>query len=301
MVDVRRRLQGTLNRLYAHVPQEVISAGLSVADRLPIRRGRPVYEREWDVLVVLDACRYDMYRRLIGQSEATLSVASTSTVWMNRTFDDRYADEIQATAYISANPYAHKLDEERFGLLDHVWKDHWDDELGTIPPEPVTDHGIASARTGEYDRIILHYMQPHFPFVAEGPGFGRLSRGGFGLGDEESVNVWHMVENGDLDPRDVIDAYDANLEYVFESVEILLQNVDGTVAITADHGNALGEWGMWGHRAYVPSLALRKVPWDIRQCTDAGTYDAKWVPSEAESHATDAVEERLQALGYTDE
>lgn len=301
MSNVRRRLQKLLNGAYSHIPQSVISVGLSLVNRLPFRRGKPVYERDWDVLVVLDACRYDMYERIVGESGVIFSVASTSTVWMDRTFDDRYADAIQRTAYISANPYSHKLEDDRFGLLDHVWQDHWDDELGTIPPEPVTDHGIAAARTDTYDRVILHYMQPHFPFVADGPGFGKLGKGGFDLGEQESVNVWDMVEQGELDPADVIDAYDANLEYVFASVETLLSNVDGTVAITADHGNALGEWGMWGHRAYVPSLALRKVPWDVRHCTDSKGYTTTWDPNEANHETTDDVESRLRALGYADE
>jgi len=109
-----------------------------------------------------------------------------------------------------------------------------------------------------------------------------------------------MVERGELEPEEVVAAYDANLEYVFESVETLLENVDGTVAISADHGNALGEWGMWGHRAYVPSMALRKVPWDVRECTDSGSYETEWSPAEGEREADDGVQERLQALGYTD-
>ena len=295
------RFQRLLGRLVGAIPQWAIASGLEVVRRLPIRRGTPVYERDWDVLVILDACRYDMYQRVVGPSESITSVASTSTEWMRKTFADRYDDEIARTAYVSANPYSHKLDTGRFGLVDHVWKDHWDEELGTIPPDPVTDHGIAAARTGEYERVILHYMQPHFPFIADGEGFGRLGRGGFGLGEDDSANVWDMVERGELDPEDVIEAYDANLAYVFESVETLLENVDGTVAITADHGNALGEWGMWGHRAYVPSAALRKVPWDVRECTDSISYEPTWSPDDIDREADEDVQDRLQALGYTDE
>lgn len=295
------RLQGLLGRLVGATPQWAIAAGLDVVRRVPFRRGEPVYERDWDVLVILDACRYDMYQRIVGPSDSIMSVASTSTEWMRKTFAARYDDAMAATAYVSANPYSHKLDADRFGLLDHVWKDHWDEDLGTIPAEPVTDHGIAIARSGDYDRVILHYMQPHFPFIADGEGFGRLGRGGFGLGEDDSVNVWDMVESGELDRDVVSDAYDANLAYVFESVETLLANVDGTVAITADHGNALGEWGMWGHRAYVPSMALRKVPWDVRQCHDGGTYHPDWDPTVPDRQADEDVQDRLRALGYTDE
>lgn len=295
------RFQRLLGRLVDATPQWAIASGLEVLRRLPFRQGKPVYEHEWDVLVILDACRYDMYQRIVGPSDSVMSVASTSTEWMRKTFADRYDEEVARTAYISANPYSHKLDADRFGLVDHVWQTHWDEALGTIPPEPVTDHGIAAARSGEFDRVILHYMQPHFPFIADGEGFGRLARDGFDLGDGESVNVWHMVERGELDPDDVIEGYDANLKYVFESVETLLNNVDGTVAITADHGNALGEWGMWGHRAYVPSTALRKVPWDVRECTDDGNYEPEWSLDDVGRTADDAVQGRLQALGYTDE
>ena len=292
---------GLLGTAVDATPQWAIAGGLDVVRRLPFRRGTPVYEREWDVLVVLDACRYDMYQRVVGDSDALLSVGSTSTEWMDNTFTDRYAEAVASTAYVSANPYSHKLDASRFGLIDDVWRDHWDEDLGTIPAEPVTDHGIAVARTGDYDRVICHYMQPHFPFIADGEGFGRLGRGGFGLGDDDSVNVWDMVERGELDPEAVTEAYDANLAYVFESVETLLENVDGTVAITADHGNALGEWGMWGHRAYVPSMALKKVPWDVREATDRGSYTPDFDPDAVEEDADEDVTDRLRALGYTEE
>lgn len=292
---------GLLGTVVDATPQWAIAGGLDVVRRLPFRRGTPVYEHEWDVLVVLDACRYDMYQRVVGDSDALLSVGSTSTEWMDNTFTDRYAEEVASTAYVSANPYSHKLDAERFGLIDDVWRDHWDEDLGTIPAEPVTDHGVAVARTGDYDRVICHYMQPHFPFIADGEGFGRLGRGGFGLGEDDSVNVWDMVERGELDAAAVTEAYDANLAYVFESVETLLENVDGTVAITADHGNALGEWGMWGHRAYVPSMALKKVPWDVREVTDSGSYDPDFDPDAVEEGADEDVTDRLRALGYTEE
>lgn len=292
------------SRVVDAVPQRAIAAGLDVVRRLPVRRGTNVYDREWDVLVVLDGCRYDMYQSVVGQSDALCSVGSTSTEWMDNTFTSDHADEVAETAYVSANPYSNRLDESRFGLVDHVWRDHWDDDLGTIPPDPVTDHGVAVARETDLSRVICHYMQPHFPFVASGePAFGRLGRGGFGLGDEASRNVWHMLDAGEVDEDAVVAAFYDNLAYVFESVETLLANVDGTVAITADHGNAIGEWGMYGHRAYVPSMALKKVPWDVRTCTDRETYDpAASVDALGDrQRATDDVSDRLQALGYADE
>jgi len=295
--------QRVKERLVGAIPSSVVDLGLRTLHRLPVRRGTPVYERNWDVLVVLDACRYDMYREVVGSCDALDSVASTSTVWMDTTFGPAYDAEVAGTAYVSANPYSHRLDPARFGLLDHVWADHWDDDLGTIPAEPVTDHGIAVARSGRYDRVILHYMQPHFPFIGDGHRLGRLGRGGFGLGEDDSRNVWRMIERDELDREAVVEAYYANLAYVFESVETLLSNVDGTVAITADHGNALGEFGMWGHRAHVPIEPLRRVPWDVRVCSDGRTYEPTAdvdAPAGRDDTGND-VEERLAALGYAEE
>jgi hypothetical protein len=241
-----------------------------------------------------------MYQEVVGASDYIISVGSTSTEWMDKTFNNANSSIIADTAYISANPYSHRLSSTRFGLLDHVWKDHWSESLGTIPPQPVTDHGIAVARNTDYSRIICHYMQPHFPFIASGePAFGQLGRGGFGLGEEASCNVWHMLANGKVAEKDVIEAFYRNLDLVFSSVETLLQNVDGTVVITSDHGNAIGEWGMYGHRAYVPNMAIKKVPWDVRESEDDGEYD----PSMSGGNQTvdKSVLDQLTRLGYSSE
>lgn len=282
------------------LPQQIITSSLRFINRLPIRQGTNIYNRDWDLLVILDACRFDMYQEVVGASDYIISVGSTSTEWMDKTFNNANSSIIADTAYISANPYSHRLSSTRFGLLDHVWKDHWSESLGTIPPQPVTDHGIAVARNTDYSRIICHYMQPHFPFIASGElAFGQLGRGGFGLGEEASCNVWHMLANGKVAEKDVIEAFYRNLDLVFSSVETLLQNVDGTVVITSDHGNAIGEWGMYGHRAYVPNMAIKKVPWDVRESEDDGEYD----PSMSGGNQTvdKSVLDQLTRLGYSSE
>lgn len=289
-----------LGQVFSLFPGSIIDLGLKVLRKLRIRKGRHIYDHDWDVLVILDACRYDMYREIVDSGEPVLSVASTSTEWMDATFDEQYSDEITGTAYISANPYSQQLDNSRFGLVDHVWQDHWDDDVGTIRAEPVTDHGITAARSGEFDRVILHYMQPHFPFIG-GEQFGHLGRSAFDIGSGQGQNVWRMIERGEVDSESAVNAYYDNLRYVFESVNTVLENVNGRVVVSADHGNALGEWNMWGHRAYVPFRAVREVPWDERDCVDEKTYESDTVLSDIrESGADEDVEDRLRSLGYVD-
>lgn len=287
-----------VGRLLSLLPASTIDVGLRMLRKLRLRSGRHIYDHDWDVLVVLDACRYDMYRDVVGAGESVLSVASTSTEWMDVTFDDKYENEIANTAYVSANPYSQRLDESRFGLVDHVWRGHWDDDLGTIPAGSVTDHGIVVARSEEFDRVIIHYMQPHFPFIG-GKQFGHLGRGAFDIGNGEGQNVWRMVERGAAAPDEVVDAYYDNLRYVSESVKTVLENVDGRVVISADHANALGEWNMWGHRAYVPFRAVREVPWDERDCVDEETYGTDTTLANLRKAGTsENVNNRLRSLGY---
>jgi hypothetical protein len=81
-------------------------------------------------------------------------------------------------------------------------------------------------------------------------------------------------------------------------IELLLENLDaGTVVISADHGNAMGQWGQYGHPDGVPIAPLRNVPWVETTATDTGRYDPDSV-EDRESTTTDEVHSRLNDLGY---
>jgi hypothetical protein len=83
--------------------------------------------------------------------------------------------------------------------------------------------------------------------------------------------------------------------YVLDSVKTLLRSVDGSVVITADHGNLLGEFGLYGHPDYVPAPALKRVPWCRTIAEDDGTYEpVEW----SNESVKDDREELLRDLGY---
>ena len=293
------------------------SALTRIYRRLDPDLGYRIYDRDWDVLLVLDAARADMYFEVAGRGRAALSCASASNEWIGKNFAPEYREEMARTAYVTANPFSADLDPTEFGLLDELWRTEWDEERGTVPPEPVSDHAIAAARSGEYERVLVHYMQPHFPFIGADAQFGRMSRANFGDGDN-AENVWPRVALGDLSAQAVIEAYRQNHRYIYEHVQQVLGNAEGIVAISADHANALGEWGAWGHRQYLPVPALRTVPWDVRACRDERTYDPGSVEPVLRSAGTKrngdtdrdtsagsdqadtngTVEDRLRQLGY---
>ena len=267
--------------------------------------GTDVYEREWDVLVVLDACRADLLRAVAPEVgfldgvEAVRSVGSSSSEWMTETFDRRPA--VGRTAMVTGNTWTDRyLDADAFAVLDEVWKYAWDEDLGTVPPAAVTDRAITVAREHDPDRLVAHYMQPHHPFVPEpldgDEGMVRSGR------DSSGANPWTLLRRGELTAAEVWDAYEANLRYVLPEVAALVENVDGRVAVTADHGNLFGEWGLYGHPMHTPVPAVLDVPWAETGGKGGSTREPTLTPPEplpvgrVYGEGTDT--DRLRALGY---
>lgn len=263
-----------------------------------LRPGMSVYERDWDMLVLLDGCRTDTLAQVadeydfLGDVERHTSVGSTSAEWLENTFDSTHADEIGRTAYVTGNIYTDELlTDNKFHGLVEVWRTNWDGELGTVRPRCVTDAAIRTARKTNPDRLIVHYMQPHYPFLTR-PDLAPGMRS-----DEAKGNVWTQLRRGDITHNEVVDAYRDNLREVLEEVQLLLSNIDAThTVISADHGNAIGEWGVYGHPSGVPVPSVRDVPWALTSASDNKTYEPSRKKEDLDTDQS--VEEKLAALGY---
>jgi len=297
---------------------------LVVTSRQPV--GTNVFERDWDVLVILDACRTDALREVqdeyefLGEIEEMWSLGSTSKEWIEQTFTEEYAEEVANTAYITGNPFANVLLGERgridYGTTTGTWIERSDmaeslvrdrmldaDDVGHIEPlwgdtkngefsssqkpEPITERTIEAGRTGDYDRIIAHYMQPHSPYFASSESYEELK--------EYESSPFEAMKQGETER--VWNAYIDNLRYVLNSVEVLLQNIDGDVIITADHGELMGDHRMYYHMPGNPHPKLRKVPWAQTTATDRRSLEPDVVLDGTEG-AQQVSEDQLKALGY---
>lgn len=262
--------------------------------------GTSIYEREWDLLIVLDACRLDLLREVKDEYDFIEGVGELTSVdtmthpWMEKTFGERFRSEMAETAYVCGSPFSEQLLEASdFDVLDETWLDGWDAELGTLPPRPVTDRGIQIARESDPERLILHYLQPHHPFIPHPDLDPGQSIDEFN--EEPWRDIWARLRHGEVSRETVWDAYRDNLRHVLDDVAILLENVDADrVVITSDHGNAFGEWGVYGHPMHVPLSCLRVVPWVETTATDHETHE----PAEHATEVDAKVSERLQQLGY---
>lgn len=292
----------------------------------------PIWDPEWDVCLVLDATRYDLWREVVGvkgkhptditywkdylaaNTEARYSVGSASIHWIQETFSEDHRAEWENAAYVTANPFSGKepdrmpeldndvypLEDRNLCYLDEVWQDAWpmSDELPTVDPAVLTDRAFWAYQNTGCDRLVVHYMQPHIPFKKRPEWFGDW--GGtkhFGEPGGEGKDTWLKVRDNELPKDEVWNAYAANLEWVLREVRRWYAETDARILITADHGNAIGEFGQYSHPPFSANPYLRKVPWTIIEGVGDGEV-ASSAREPPQSTSETAVEKQLDALGY---
>lgn len=253
--------------------------------------GEYVMEKDWDNLLVLDACRFDLYRDVANpDSETIRSRGAATPEWTTENFA---GGSFPDTVYVTANPYVSIITESEFHARYDLWKEEWDEEAGTILPEYVAERTREIAEEHPNKRLIIHFMQPHQPFVdSDLPG-------SFWNVDE---SPWNALKRENGDDSAILEAYADNLRVVYPVARELGLDLPGKSVLTADHGNMLGErvWPFpirdYGHRESIYTPENVCVPWDelpfeTRKTITAGdTMD--------ESEITADVTDRLADLGY---
>jgi hypothetical protein len=132
-----------------------------------------IINEQWDHLIILDACRYDYLDRLYrdyfdGDLTKKISTGSCTNEWRDKSFPDYYDDivYISANPQISANlPVYGYLASEHFHKVHEIWKTGWDSQSGTVLPETLTNAAIDIIRKTPGKRFIIHYIQPHAPYL----------------------------------------------------------------------------------------------------------------------------------------
>ncbi len=305
-----------------------LMAWLSITARRPF--GMNVFEEDWDLLIVLDACRVDAMRAVadeydfVSTTDSVWSVGSTSKEWMVNTFTDTYGEDIRNTGYLTANAWANKLfaaetDFTRWTTAndDLIQQFSFSERLlsrrtvsaedfryykdistlssenpygGNVFAEEVTDWAIKAGRTESFDKFVVHYMQPHAPYLGRTVADGEVS-----TLDNHEESPFDALKSGVSQER-VWNAYLDNLRYVLNNVERLLENYDAErVVITADHGELFGEFGLYSHGAGIVHPDLKRVPWVRAEAADEATHQPDPTPL-SEDHTS--IESRLEDLGY---
>lgn len=255
-------LFGTATRLYPRYPG--YTDAVSVMDE------------DWDTLIVLDACRADAFQNVadldrFDDYETRISLGSHSSEWTRRNFaGGSFGD----TVYVSANPHTSLEAGDAFHRVIELWESGTDEDEGAVLPEYVVKAAKDAHMEFQDKRLIVHFMQPHGPFVGsdlEGPY-------------ETDEAYWQ--------------AYQENLDHVLDYALDLADAIPGRTVFTADHGQirvgGLQErLGIGGHKPRLRLPGLVHIPWAVLE------GPARTVQSDEINEASGkAIEDRLKQLGY---
>ncbi|WP_204365982.1 hypothetical protein [Halorubrum coriense] len=255
-------ISGVVSRLGTRINQEYYI-------RTDANKGVQIINEDWDNLIILDGCRYDIFSELCelnGELEYRISKGSESSEFIDQNFIGK---ELTDTVYITANPFATTIPDRTFHYVDNILEEEWDSEINTVPPSAVVGHAESAVEQFPNKRLIIHFMQPHYPFIGE---FGKNMESG-GINPKKNktsdqIQVWKRLQYGlGVSRGDVVRAYKENLNLVLNEVSGLLDIIEGKSVITSDHGNLIGDRLSpvpvrgYGHPRSVYVEDLVKVPW----------------------------------------
>lgn len=233
---------------------------------------KSLIEKEpWDVLIVLDACRWDAYNYIFETDASPVcnpGVGSTPN-WVDSIWTQN-KEQWRDVTYISGNIQTDLVGDEHhkdsLRLRECVKKyvpahEEYDNEVSVVLPETMRDHAVE-----EEPPMVVHFLQPHTPFIGNFT-LKVHNREKYDILPsrkevEPQTAVQRLIDAGLVDRSVVQTAYLSNLQRVRRSVESIVQMYSNyNVVVTADHGEAFGP-DHWDHGGNTNQN--RVVPWDAR-------------------------------------
>jgi hypothetical protein len=268
-----------------------------------------IFDQDWDNIILLDGCRFDLFNNTFNigsEDEFIWSQGSHTIEFLEKSLPEGGLDDV---VWISANPQVTKFDEQIFNVIN-LWKSDWNNELETVLPGSVVKAAEEAERDYPNKRLVIHFLQPHYPFVGD-IGRNKLPDHSTVTTDDDGRDskkrIWELLKTDDSLSNDLVwKAYRENLEIVKSSVLDLGEYVSGKTIVSADHGNMLGERCFpiplreYGHPRALYYKPLIKVPWVTL------SYDSRKeiiasdsIPATSSSEEIDSeVKDRLEKLGY---
>jgi hypothetical protein len=260
-------------------------------------KGIDVFAEDWDNLIILDACRKDALERSIeldGSFESRISRGTSTLHFLESNFQGRRLHDV---VYVTSNGWIvakyEELDADVF-RVNSLENDETGGESAVVSPGAVTRAAKADADKYPDKRLIVHYTQPHKPYIGE---FGRRTFG------STHGNLQQIMSSSSISEEDLKRAYAENLELVLEQVEELVDHLEGKTVVTADHGELLGERVSpipikgYGHPTYLYHPVLTEVPWFVCEF-DSRREIREGQPEGVREVDDDRITEQLKDLGY---
>jgi len=238
--------------------------------------GDYILDEGWDNLIILDACRYDTFKKynnILGDLEFRYSRGGGTREFLKENFKEEYYPDI---VYVTGNPYVTISIESEFYRMISVWDEYWNHDYDTVLPDVMAEQTIKARNKFPEKRIISHFVQPHYPFIGDwarenlGSHQGMISR--YNIKSEDSKShgkqmIWNLLKNNEVDKETIKRAYEENLKLTLPHVKNMIKKLNGKTIITSDHGNLFGKWLFpfpikgYGHPTGIYHEELIKVPW----------------------------------------
>lgn len=270
------------------------------------------------LLIVLDACRFDYLEDVFddwfrGDLKPVRSAGRDTFEYVRLCWPDQHdITYLSGATPINAADIDYEIDAfnelyggyeptEHINEIVDVWDSGWDESLGTCPPWEVTD---ATLERLDEDQLVAHYFQPHAPYIGRDCqflGHNKTENARPHAGEPIDKPIWEAIRYGDATQEDLREAYAANLKCALREVARLVDEAPhDNIVIMGDHGEALGEWGVYSHpRTEHPHI--RRVPWaTVDGLTDYASDELAEAGGDwADGVETDgSVATRLEQLGY---
>lgn len=286
--------------------------------------GIPMMERDWDNLIILDACRYDEFKSMNPFNKRVnkrVSLASNTTGFLAKNFVGKQHFD---TVYVTANPKSVRLakgdmsGKKTFHYTDLLIENSWDEETHTVLPKTVTKKALRAQGEFPKKRLIIHFLQPHLPYLGQKASEIRskkdVSIGGMRVGQTSYIDSDGSIDMNrirlkeaseyDISDEELREMYRETLEIALSSVEVLVEGLSGKTVITADHGEMFGERIFpLSKRIYEHPQGLRTdqlciVPW-LEFNSDFRRKTVEEEPiNQNDEYDDDLIKDRLTALGY---
>lgn len=214
---------------------------------------------DWSDIIIFDACRYDYFQKHYGKyftgklSKVWNGGVGWTFDWYKRTFRKKYdvvlftplpvirtkrfSDNKLVQFLLNPHPFLKVVGHRKIGAgpLDFT-------------PEFVNE---AIQKSDWKGRRIIHYFTPHppFPNMPCTEGIGKAGK------------VQQKLKNGEITLKDLHNGYVSNLKIAFEAAVDIMPYLGKRVIITADHGECLGDCGMFFHGRRFKHEHIVNVPW----------------------------------------
>lgn len=259
-----------------------------------------IEKKNWDILIILDACRYDNFKTVYNDFfsgydlKNKISPTTDTQLWVNSMFLNKHcSDIIYITPIVCIDVW---LPKHSLFLIVKSWKKNWNSEYGIVMPDGTNKAFYDTIKSHPEKRYVIHYGQPHTPYINIVPDIPRtindtLTRIKSSIIKNVLFDVWSKIQFPDtwlwyinqflmikskksnngytyFDQvynlggwEGIRNAYINNLRYVLSYVKAIVDKYpDKNFVITADHGEYLGEDEKFGHKGKKGKV-INEVPW----------------------------------------